>query len=114
MQRFLFLLMAVCLSACASGQAYFELDGNQSMCITGKGPGQDGAINPYMGEDSRGIVKNIGDSSIDVRIQEKGELIEIITVEPRETREVALMAGYELYLDSEREGKARVSFKKVR
>ena len=35
----------------SSAQTIFELDGQQSMLMTGKGPGQDATINPFEGED---------------------------------------------------------------
>ena len=32
-----------------AAQQVIELGPSQAMCIAGKGPGQDGAINPYLG-----------------------------------------------------------------
>lgn len=89
-----------------------NLDGNQSMCITGKGIGQDAAINPYKNEDSFAIVKNIGKTTLSVRIQNKGKIADEIAIKPKETKKIVLLKNYELYLDSESVAKAAVSFVK--
>ena len=41
-------------------QTEFELKPSQSMLMTGKGPGQDGTINPFDGQDCYAIVENNG------------------------------------------------------
>lgn len=96
---------------CAAQSDVFELDPSQSMSITGKGPGQDAAINPYSGEKSLAVVENISDNSFEVRIQKQGEVLEIRPVAPGETEEFLLQKGYELYLDSELKARARVRFR---
>ena len=68
-------------------QQIIELEPQQSMGITGKGKGQDGAINPYMSESSIGIVENIGEHSFYVRIQEKSKILAEVEVAVNETKE---------------------------
>ena len=82
------------------------------MSITGKGPGQDAAINPYFGLDCKAIVKNLGANDFSIRVQAENSIIETILILPGEENEVLLRKGYELYLDSDSESKASVKFKK--
>jgi len=95
------------------GQDIIELKPSQSMCIAGKGSGQDGAINPYLDVDSIGIVENIGKNSFTIRIQKKEKITELVAIKPKETKEIKLPQGYVMYFDTEMETKAKVSFKKV-
>lgn len=110
----LFLLLFVNLEL--SAQAKFKLDPRSSMLMTGKGPGQDGTINPYDGEDCYAIVKNIGKLPFYIRIEKKGMLIDTFTVAKRETKKFVLLAGQELYLDPNRSGvaKAEVDYAKLK
>ena len=96
-----------------SGQNTFELDGSQSMLMTGKGKGQDGAINPYFGENCLAVVENLSENEFEVRIQRKGKITSIEKVKPGKTLEIKLLADAELYLDSELKSKARLEFKKL-
>jgi hypothetical protein len=101
------------LSSCAGSSSIFELNSNQSMSITGKGPGQDAAINPYGEGESIAVVQNKGTVSFNVRIQKSGVIIEEVAIEPKSSREFMLKPGTELYLDSITPGKAKVTFKKA-
>ena len=96
-------------------QTEFELDPSQSMLMTGKGPGQDGTINPFEGTDCYAIVENIGERQFSIRVQKDGKIIEEITILKEEIKKVKLLKGYELYLDPNPKGKARarVSYKKM-
>lgn len=96
-------------------QTEFELEPSQSMIMTGKGPGQDGTINPYFGEDCYALVENIGKRPFSIRIQQKGKLIEEIPILKGELKKVKLLKGYELYLDPNPIGiaKARVDYEKI-
>jgi hypothetical protein len=111
------LLLIICIGLMTpyvmSAQTTIALDGNQSMFITGKGPGQDGAINPYSKSDSFGIVQNIGKNDFSIRIQKEGKIIREITVKLKETKKVKLLKGYEMYFDSELEAKVKVDFKEI-
>lgn len=108
---FLFIFF-ISILACSSSENIFILKPSQSMLMAGKGPGQDGAINPYINENSIAVVKNLGQNSLQARIQEKGEIIEVITLAPSERKDIQLKKGYELYLDSELEAKVRLDFKR--
>ena len=92
MKKSIIILFALVVSTYnLSAQDIIELDGRQSMCIAGKGPGQDGAINPYLGEDSIAIVENMGTTEFSVRIETKGEdLVKIIPMAAKETKEIQL------------------------
>ena len=81
------------------------------MSITGKGPGQDAAINPFSDGESIAVVENIGEGVFQVRIQSGGKIIEIRPVSPGKTEEFLLETGYELYLDTEEKARARVEFR---
>ena len=96
-------------------QAEFELNPSQSMSITGKGPGQDAMKNPYDGQNCFAIVENIGKREFSIRTQQNGKIIENIPVKNGETKKVKLIAGYELYLDTNSNGKAKakVAFEKM-
>lgn len=84
------------------------------MVITGKGPGQDGAINPYSDRDCYAVVENLSENPFQVRIQYQGEILGIHTVERGETQRFLLRTGQELYLDTELEARARVTFQEYR
>ena len=105
----LLLLLAV---SCGTKSAVIELPAAQSMLITGKGPGQDAALNPFAGSNSLAMVKNIGSFPFSVRVQDKEGNYEEFMVAPSETRELFLLKGNELYLDSYLKTRARVSFQK--
>lgn len=93
-------------------QSVFELKPAQSMSITGQGPGQDAAFNPYSDTTSVAIVENIGEKSFTIRIRSEADKITRIPIDPKETEEVILPKGSILYLDSEFKSKAKIDFKK--
>lgn len=113
--KLLFLVITILCSVQAevSGQTKFVLEPTQSMIMTGKGPGQDATINPYSGQDCYAVVKNIGKRQFSMRVQKKGRILEEITIQKGEVKEVKLLTDYELYLDPNPEGKgrARVDYK---
>ena len=96
-------------------QTEFVLEPSQSMIMTGKGPGQDGTINPFFGQDCYAIIKNIGKRKFSIRIQQKGKIIEEISILKGELKKVKLLKDYELYLDPNPEGitKASVDYEKI-
>lgn len=94
-------------------QAEFELDPNQSMSITGKGPGQDAAKNPFDGQNCFAIIENIGKMEFSIRTQQNGKIVETIPIKKGEIKKVKLLKGYELYLDSNSKAKAKVEFEKM-
>lgn len=104
------MICLVCLTHIeATAQTEFVLEPSQSMIMTGKGSGQDATINPFYGEDCYAIVKNIGDRQFSIRVQKDGDIIEEITILKGEVKEVALLRGYELYLDPNPKGTAKAS-----
>ena len=107
------LSLILLLSSCAGSSSLFELNASQSMSITGKGPGQDAAINPYKEGESIALVQNKGKETFNVRIQKSGKIIQEVAIEAGSAREFMLEKGYELYLDSVMPSKAKVSFKKA-
>ncbi len=109
---FLLLIVSLFLQHTISGQSILELSPKQGMSVTGKGPGQDAAPNPYSNTNSFAVIENIGKNDFGIRIQEKGKLIKTVTVAPDEIKIVKLLIGYELYLDSYLKAKAKVDFKK--
>ncbi|WP_439152971.1 hypothetical protein [Winogradskyella sp.] len=111
MKKLLLLFAFASISCIATSQTIIELKTEQSMCITGKGPGQDGAINPYINKDSFAIVENLGQNEVQVRIQQNGEIIKQIVVKPKVTINVTFLKGYELYFDSELPTKVKINFK---
>lgn len=113
MKKAVFLFTLILLAqACSPSKSIFELGPRQSMAITGKGVGQDAALNPYGNEKSIALVNNLGPSTFSVRIQTNGEIIQEVEVRPNTSQEFILEIGYELYLDSETGGKAKVRFKR--
>jgi len=99
----------------SSAQTFFELDGQQSMLMTGKGPGQDATINPFEGEDCYVLVQNLGAELFSVRIQYKGEVVELTKVHPSQTKKIKLLMGQELYLDPEprKNTRASIAYQKI-
>ena len=81
-------------------QTEFELDPSQSMLMTGKGKGQDGAINPYYGQDCMAIVSNMSDMEFSLRIQKKGEILKTIAIKGGEEKRIELLKDQELYIDT--------------
>jgi hypothetical protein len=55
--------------AYAQEENNFKLDPSTSMLMTGKGPGQDGSINPFAGQDCVAVVANLANTPFSVRIQ---------------------------------------------
>lgn len=106
---FLFITVFLCIQIKLKAQVVFELDSNQSMLMFGKGPGQDATINPFEGEDCYAIVKNLGNEIFSVRIQNNGQVVEILSVNIKETKKIRLLVGHELYLDAETKNKAKAS-----
>lgn len=99
----LLFLTILCMGTSFSGysQTEFALEPRQSMLMTGKGPGQNGTINPFDGEDCYAIVENFGEGTFSVRIQKNGEILQTIYIPKGEKQKILLLKGQELYIDSE-------------
>ncbi|WP_318308449.1 hypothetical protein [Flagellimonas crocea] len=100
----------------ANAQTEFVLEPSQSMIMTGKGPGQDGTINPYFGQDCYAIINNIGKREFSIRVQQAEKIIEEISIDKGESKRVKLLKDYQLYLDPNPEGiaKASVDYEKIK
>ena len=107
--------MIVLIQFEVKAQTEFVLEPSQSMIMTGKGPGQDGTINPYFGQDCYTIITNIGKRKFTIRVQQDGKIIEEISILRGELKKVKLLKGHELYLDPNPEGiaKASVDYEKI-
>lgn len=92
-------------------ESIFEPAPDQSMSITGKGPVQDAAINPYSGQTGMAVVSNEGEIPFSIRIQKDGQILTTMAVARRDTISAVLEKGHELCLDSDPEAKAKVDFK---
>ena len=92
-------------------QSTIDVGPSQSMSVTGKGPGQDAVLNPYAGSNSIAIVKNAGKNPFTIRIHKSDKERELISVDAGEVKEILLIPGYELYLDSNQKTKAKIEFK---
>ncbi|MFK7750705.1 MAG: hypothetical protein AB8B65_20100 [Kordia sp.] len=88
----------------------FELKPSQSMSITGKGTGQDAAINPYTDGNSIAIIENLGKNVFEVRVQYQGKITSLQPIKSGKTLKFALLKGSELYVDSDYKGKAKIQF----
>ena len=112
MRLLVLFFLAFCFQSEIYAQTIFELDGSQSMLMTGKGPGQDATINPFQGEDCYAIIENLGNELFYLRIQHQGKIVEVITVKPKKKKKIKLLSGQELYLDSKTKNptKASVSY----
>ena len=108
----LILITALLTVSCSSNKATFELSPNQSMCMTGKGLGQDGAINPFFGELSFAIIKNKSHRPLGIRIQEGEKVILIQEIEQKSIDKLKLEPNQQLYFDSQYGNKVVLSFKK--
>jgi len=95
----------------------FVLKPSESYLMFGKGPGQDGAINPFSNyvkassgrvissKDCFVTIKNTGISNFTLRIQKSNvnSVVELIPIQINEVRTLELYAGYELYTDANSE-----------
>ncbi|GAB5400645.1 MAG: hypothetical protein Aureis2KO_22300 [Aureisphaera sp.] len=112
MKKLYFLsVLAFLFSFSAFSQSVLELEADQSMSITGKGPGQDAVVNPHAGHPSLAVVDNSGENAFEIRVQKEGKVVETITIKPGETKHVKLLQGYEMYLDSKLKSEAKVEFR---
>ena len=111
---FLLLVLATLFQSCSTSKATIELDPLQSMVISGKGPGQDGTINPYLDTTSKAHVKNLGPAQFDIRVQNDGKIIDIFPIEANTTKTLILNQGDELYFDTDLATTTEVRFSKHR
>ncbi len=79
----------------------FELTNGQSMCMIGKGQGQDATINPYADEDySYALIENIGSVEFQIRIESKEKRIKQFPIKPSDLVVIKLYRNNILYFDA--------------
>ena len=93
-------LLLLTIPASAQKENKFKLNPSTNMLMTGKGPGQDGSINPFAGQDCVAVVENLAKAPFSVRIQQNGVVLRTIAVEKKETKRISLGAQEELYIDT--------------
>jgi hypothetical protein len=81
------------------------------MLMTGKGQGQDAAINPYKDGNSIAIIKNLGKNTFSIRVQYQGQVFQTRELEAGQATMIPLRKGSELYLDADLATKAKVEFR---
>ena len=111
--KVLLVASVLCFGTISYAQDVIVLDDNQSMSITGKGPGQDAAINPYIGSDSYAIIKNIAGAPFEARVQQNGKIISIVKILRGKEVKLKLLKGHELYFDSTKKSKVSIKFEKA-
>lgn len=111
--RFSFYLVLVFffISLMSFGQS-FELTNGQSMCMIGKGPGQDATINPYAEEDySYALVENIGAVVFQIRIESLEKELRQFLIKPNALVVIKLYSDNVLYFDALTTEKVKASIK---
>ena len=79
----------------------FELTNGQSMCMIGKGEGQDATINPYSEKEfSYALIENIGTVEFNIRVESIDKEIREFIIKPYDKVVVKLYRAEILYLDS--------------
>ena len=98
MKRLLFLLLFIPI---VSFSQTFELTNGQSMCMIGKGVGQDATINPYANEEfSYALIENIGTFKFNIRVESIYEERREFIIKPKDIVVVKLYRNNILYFDS--------------
>ena len=111
--RFLFILVSVLflISLESFGQS-FEITNGQSMCMFGKGPGQDATINPYAEEDfSYALVENVGTVEFQIRITSNLKDIKQFPIQPNGLVVIKLFRDEILYFDAITTQKAKATIR---
>lgn len=106
----LFAMLFALQSYAQKDKTVFELKPSQNMLMTGKGAGQDGAINPYKDGNSIAMIKNLGGNEFSIRIQRDGKIIKSRTLAAGKSTKIALSKGTELYFDTELKAKVQLEF----
>ena len=98
MKKLLLLLLFIPLVSL--GQT-FELTNSQSMCMIGKGKGQDATINPYSDEEySYALIENIGLVEFKIRVESIKNAIREFIIKPSDKVVIKIYKAEILYLDS--------------
>ena len=90
----------------------FEFTKGQSMCMIGKGPGQDATINPYADEEySYTLIENIGTVEFQIRVHPLEKEVKQFLIKPKDQVVIKLYRNTVLYLDAITEEKAKATIK---
>jgi hypothetical protein len=94
------LILLLLIPLVSFGQT-FELTNGQSMCMIGKGEGQDATINPYSDKEfSYALIENIGTVEFNIRVESIDKEIREFIIKPYDTVVVKLYRAEILYFDS--------------
>ena len=90
----------------------FELTNGQSMCMLGKGTGQDATINPYADKEfSYALVENIGSIEFQIRIESTHNELKQFPIQANGLVVIKLKKDDILYFDALTNEKAKVTIK---
>ena len=79
----------------------FEITNGQTMCMIGKGKGQDATINPYADEDySYALIENIGLAEFQIRVESTTKDFKQFLLKPSNKTVIKLYRNNILYLDA--------------
>ena len=101
-------ILLLLLIACGSPKAIIAFDDEQAMCIHGKGIGQDAVLGPATTTPREARVKNLGNTKVSLRIQNKKTIVNTVSLEAHSKTRIHLKSKEVLYLDTS--GKGRVAF----
>jgi len=105
------LLILLLSSPLVSFGQTFELFDGQSMCMIGKGQGQDATNNPYSDEDySYALIENIGSVEFQIRI-ESSKKHKTVLIQSKNIVVIKLIKNDVLYFDALTSEKARAKIK---
>ena len=88
----------------------FTLTAGQSMCMIGKGAGQDATLRPKTDSVAVARIKNKGKHSFTVRIEKNGQIIKQITLGKHQKLLWAHRLGDQIFLDGPKKRKAKAEF----
>ena len=90
----------------------FELTNGQSMCMLGKGTGQDATINPYADKEfSYALVENIGSVEFQIRIESTHNELKQFPIQANGLVVIKLKKDDVLYFDALTNEKAKATIK---
>ena len=105
------ILLLVFIPLVSFGQT-FELKNGQSMCMIGKGEGQDATINPYSDKEfSYALIENIGTVKFNIRVESIEKERREFIIKPKDIVVVKLYRNNILYFDSLTVEKAEAKIK---
>ena len=88
----------------------FILPAGQSMCMIGKGIGQDATLRPKTDSVAVARIKNKGKHSFTVRVEKNGQIIKQIALGKHQKLLWAHRLGDQIFLDSPKKRKAKAEF----